>query len=152
MIFGDIAFAQDVEADVVAQEVMVADSLVGGDSLKPRRARRSMLDDVMRGKNKDSLYYDVVGKRIYIYNEGDVTYQNKNLKADNMQIDMTLNEIHDYGSQKDSLDPSSITQPVFVDGGTTYTMDTITYNISSEKAKSQRLTTLQASVFHSLRR
>ncbi|MFQ7387330.1 MAG: hypothetical protein ACLRM8_06900 [Alistipes sp.] len=81
------------------------------------RASPAFLDDPISGKNKDSLVYDVRNKMVYIYNEGDVTYQNSNLKADYMQIDMNSKLIHAYG-KPDSLEGKAIvTKPEFSDGG-----------------------------------
>ncbi|MFR9619732.1 MAG: putative LPS assembly protein LptD [Rikenellaceae bacterium] len=107
------------------------------DSMKAERPRsRSMLDDVMRGRNTDSLIYDVAAKKIYAYKDGDVKYQDKSLKADNMQIDLTSNEILAYGSPVDSLSGIyEVVQPEFIDGGASYKIDTITYNLKSERAK-----------------
>ncbi len=95
----------------------------------------SFLEDIISGKNTDSLVYDVKNKLVYIYNEGDVTYQNMNLKADFMRVNMETKEIYAYG-KPDSVDGKlTSTHPVFTEGQTSYTMDTITYNISSKKAK-----------------
>lgn len=100
----------------------------------PKRGE-AFLDDILSGKNTDSLYYDVANKKVYIYEQGDVNYQGKNLKADFMQIDMNTREIYAYGKQ-DSIDGElTVVKPEFVDGGTTYVMDTITYNLKSAKAK-----------------
>lgn len=44
---------------------------------------------------------------VYIYNEGDVTYQEQQLKADYMQIDMNSKLIHAYG-KPDSLEGKAI--------------------------------------------
>ncbi|MBO5813964.1 MAG: LPS-assembly protein LptD, partial [Alistipes sp.] len=95
----------------------------------------SFLEDIISGKNTDSLVYDVKNKLVYIYNEGDVTYQNMNLKADFMRVNMDTKEIYAYG-KPDSVDGKlTSTHPVFTEGQSSYTMDTITYNISSKKAK-----------------
>ncbi len=111
---------------------VVADSLSSDTVAKqPRR----MIDDVMRGSNEDSLHYDVTNKMVYIYNKGSIAYQNMTLEADIMQINMDINEVHAYGKEVDSMGVKSVTKPVFIDNGTNYTMDTITYNIKSEKAK-----------------
>ncbi len=118
-----------------------ADSLTMLDTAK--REKKSFLDDIITGRNKDSLVYDVRQKMVYIYREGDVTYQDMNLKADYMQVNMDTKNIYAYGIA-DSVDASgnripddSIkqTRPEFIQGGSSYTMDTITYNISSKKAK-----------------
>lgn len=103
----------------------------------PRRSSSSGtgLEDIITGKNKDSLVYDVRNKKVYIYNEGDITYQDMNLKADFMRMDMTTKEIYAYG-KPDTVDGVyTPTRPTFLQGGATYNMDTITYNINSGKAK-----------------
>ncbi|MCD7794479.1 MAG: LPS-assembly protein LptD, partial [Alistipes sp.] len=135
----DSMFSSQVDS-LIAQR---ADSLanrqadtVARDSVKRPRKPGAFLDDPISGKNKDSLVYDVRNKMVYIYNEGDVTYQKSNLKADYMQIDMNSKLIHAYG-KPDSLEGKAIvTKPEFSDGGEApYKMDTITYNLESKKAK-----------------
>ena len=82
-------------------------------------------------------------KLVYVYNEGDVTYQNSNLKADFMRIDMTDKTVFAYG-KPDSLDGKAIvTKPEFSDGSASYQMDTITYNFATEKAKIKGVATQQ---------
>ena len=48
-------------------------------SKKDTAQRKSFLDDVISGKNQDSLVYDLRNKTVYIYEKGDVDYQDKNL-------------------------------------------------------------------------
>lgn len=101
-----------------------------------RRGGGGFLDDIISGKNKDSLVYDLANNTVYIYNEGDVTYQTSNLKADYMRINMDTKEIFAYGKADTVNGKSSVTHPVFQEGSSSpYTMDTITYNIGSKKAK-----------------
>ena len=101
----------------------------------------SMIYHIISGKNSDSLYYDVKNKRVYIYNQGDIKYEKMGLQADYMQIDMSTKEIYAYG-KADSVDgkPKN-THPVFSEGGSSYTMDTITYNFGSKKAFIQGVAT-----------
>ncbi len=95
----------------------------------------AFLDDIITGKNTDSLYYDVANKRVYIYDKGDVNYQGKNLQADFMRIDMDTREIFAYGKMDTINNEPTMVKPVFTDQGSSYTMDTITYNLKSGKAK-----------------
>ncbi len=105
------------------------------DTTRRRSGGGMGLSDIISGTNSDSLVYDVRSKKVYIYNEGDVTYQDMNLKADFMRMDMTTKEIYAYG-KADSVDGEySPTRPTFTQGGSTFNMDTITYNIESGKAK-----------------
>ncbi len=106
------------------------------DSLPPQPRPRGMLDDVMRGSNTDSLIYSVADSKIYAYTNGVVSYQDKTLKADNMHIDLELSEVLAYGREVDSLNGLyDVVQPEFIDGGSSYKIDTIIYNIKSERAK-----------------
>lgn len=111
-----------------------ADSLSGKDSLPRNDSVRynNFLDDIITSKNKDSLVYDVKNRLVYIYSEGDVSYQKMNLKADYIMITMDTKELYAHGIQ-DTV--SGKTRPEFTEGATAYTMDTITYNINSKKAK-----------------
>lgn len=103
----------------------------------------NFLDDIISGKNKDSLVFDVANNIVQIFTAGDVTYQTSNLKADYMRVNMGTKEIFAYG-KADSVDGKAIvTHPVFQDGSASYTMDTITYNIDSKKAKIKGVATQQ---------
>ncbi len=97
------------------------------------RKHRNFLDEIISGKNQDSLYYDVRGKMVHIYEQGDVTYGNMNMKADYMRVSMDTKEILAYGKADTSA--YGHTRPEFTEAGTTYTMDTVTYNIDTKKAK-----------------
>ncbi len=127
----DHATQDSLSRDSVYRDFAVRDTMNRDTTAKTK----ALLDDIMTGKNKDSLFYDVINNRVYIYNEGDVAYQKMNLKADYMQIDMDKNEIFAYGSTDTVEGKPVVKKPEFIDGGASYKMDTITYNLKSEKAK-----------------
>lgn len=138
----DSVFSSQVDS-LVAQKADSLASRSDSDTTRNPRAARPFLDDQLSGKNTDSLVYDVRNKRVYVYNEGDVTYQNRNLKADYMQIDMDTKRIYAYG-KPDSVDGKwTVTKPEFTEGGTAYQMDTITYNLDTQKAKIKGVATQQ---------
>ena len=109
---------------------------------KPKSKRKgAMFDDIIKGKAADSLVFDARNKMIYSYKDGDVTYQGMNLKADFMRVDMQTRDIYAHG-YADSVDGKlTKTHPEFSDGGTPYSMDTITYNLDSRKAKIKGIAT-----------
>ncbi len=112
------------------------------DTIRQKRAGAG-LNEIIEGKNTDSLVYDIRTQKVYIYNQGDLKYADKSLQADFMRINMENKEIHAYG-KPDTVDGKPTkTQPVFADGGASYTMDTITYNFSSEKALIKGVATQQ---------
>ncbi|MDE5852313.1 MAG: LPS-assembly protein LptD, partial [Alistipes sp.] len=103
----------------------------------------AFLDKPIFGKNSDSLVYDVRNRLVYIYNKGDITYEKNNLTADFMRIDMNSKLVYAYG-KPDTLDGRPIiTKPEYSDGSASYQMDTITYNLDSQKAKIKGVATQQ---------
>ena len=68
---------------------------------------------------------------VFINNEGDITYQNSNLKADYMRIDMDSKMVYAYG-KPDTLDGKDIvTKPEFTEGSATCQMETIACDLDS---------------------
>ncbi len=97
-------------------------------------AKKPFLDDIVYGKNKDSLVYNVKEGKIYVYTQGDVKYQKMNLKADYMTLTVDSKEIFAKGYKEDTVRGIKHVRPEFIDSGANYTMDSMTYNMSSAKA------------------
>ena len=157
----------DVESTVL-DSIVETDSLVvdsiAVDSL-PNRGKVvvsevSFLEEVISGSNKDSMVVDLKNNMIFVYREGDVTYEDMNLKSDFMEINMATKNIYAHGydieSETDIIDSLAVvdsvgkpkgTQPEFIQGGTSYIMDTITYNIETEKAIIKGVTTQEGDGF-----
>ncbi len=100
---------------------------------------RNFLEDIIKGSNLDSLVYEPGNKMVYIYEKGDVFYQNMELKGDYMAVDLATKNIHAHG-RLDSIDAVTgrevFTRPEFIEvGSSPYQMDTIAYNLSTKKAK-----------------
>ena len=127
-----------IDSARMRDSLRMSDSLPEGGMMRSDTVRErhgSSLGDIIKFKATDSLSYNVLLRTAQLYKDGDVTYQKMNLKSDYMHIDMNTNEIYAYGST-DTIDgKTEVNRPVFEDGGSSYTMDTITYNISSGKAK-----------------
>ena len=136
----DTAAAVAVAADTVTT---VVDTLTLQVADTVRRAKKAGLDKPISGKASDSLYYDLRNKMVYIYEQGDVSYGDMNLKADFMNINLDNKNIYAYG-KADTVDGAPVmTRPVFTQGTTTLNMDTITYNIESQRAKIKSIATQQ---------
>ena len=132
--------AAAVAADTVATDV---DTVMLQVTDTVRRAKKAGLDKPISGKASDSLYYDLRNKMVYIYEQGDVSYGDMNLKADFMNINLDNKNIYAYG-KADTVDGAPVmTRPVFTQGTTTLNMDTITYNIESQRAKIKSIATQQ---------
>ena len=125
--------------DTLATDTLTVKPLTQPDST--RKKKGSPIEEIITGKNTDSLFYDVANKRVYIYNKGDIKYENMGLQADYMQIDMAAKEIYAHGKADSVNGVASNSHPVFTEGGSSYTMDTITYNFGTKKAFIQGVAT-----------
>lgn len=104
----------------------------------------NFLDQIISGKNKDSLVYKPREKMVYIYNSGDVTYGSMNMKADFMRVELGSKELFATGVS-DTL--GNRTRPTFVEGSSTFTMDSMVYNMESGKAKIKGVATQEGEGF-----
>lgn len=101
------------------------------DTIRP--PKKPFLDDKIVGKNKDSLVYDVKNKLVYIFREGDVTYQDNNIKADYLRIGTETKNVHAEGLVVDTV-TKKLTRPVFKQGTSEFVVDSMDYNMTSGKA------------------
>ena len=114
-----------------------------GDTISQRRKSGAGLDRIISGRAVDSLYYDMRKKMVYMYEKGEVTYDNMNLQADFMNIDLDSKNIYAYGKADTINGEPTVTRPLFTQGGTSLNMDTIAFNIESQRAKIKGIATQQ---------
>lgn len=153
----EIYYEPDSIAAIVAEDA-ARDSLradnARGDSSRldtagaaPRRDPqvRNFLDSPLKGTAADSLHISLRDNKIYSYGKGQVLYLDKTLNADIMNVNLETKEIDAYGIT-DTV-TKIVTRPEFLDGGDNYTMDTITYNLGTEKAYIKGTATKQGDGF-----
>ncbi len=122
----------------------VLDSLPADSIRQDSVKQNNFLDNVISGKNTDSLIYDVKNKLVYIYKDGDVNYGNMNITADYMRVSMDSKLLYAHGIS-DTLGNS--TRPVLTEGNAKYTMDTVNYNIETQKGKMKGIATQEGEGF-----
>ncbi len=123
------------EDDSLSIQVFPQDSLsldsLSSDSLSGTK-KKSPIEDIISSTNKDSLVYDVKTGEIRMYTEGKVEYQDKRLEAEYIEMKLNEDRIRAFGAP-DSV--GKYKQPRFTEGTSVYDMDSIVYNLKSEKAK-----------------
>ena len=88
------------------------------------------IDNTVHGTSADSMV--IIGQnKAFMYGQGDVTYGKIQITADQIEIDMTDNNVYAVG-RPDSVG-EIIGQPVFSDDGTSYEARTMNYNFKTEK-------------------
>ena len=100
------------------------------------------LDSPVKYSARDSIVMDVPAQIIRLYGNADVKYEDINLTADLIQIDIEKSEVKATYST-DSLG-NKIGKPFFTDGTEKVTCDAMRYNFKSEKAIIEEVRTQQA--------
>ncbi|MDR2882933.1 MAG: LPS-assembly protein LptD [Alistipes sp.] len=116
---------------------------------QPRRRDQPFLEAPVVAHAADSVVYDRRLNYIFHYNQGDLTYEDNNLKGDYIAVDATTREI--IGTRM--VDSTGlVVRPEFVQGGANYTMDTVRFNLATRKALVQGVATQDGEGFMLARR
>ncbi|NQV02392.1 MAG: LPS-assembly protein LptD, partial [Bacteroidia bacterium] len=114
-------------------------TVIGSDSLAGRK--KSSLEAKVDYKAKDSLRFEVNKQRMFLYDDGDISYTDINLKANYIEIDFPNDLIYAHGS-RDSLD-NEIGVPEFTQGTMKFKSKIMNYNYKTKKGYINRVFTQQ---------
>lgn len=98
------------------------------------RLSRDSLDVPVKYEATDSMIYDLVDKKIYLYGQAKVVYQSMNLEAYQIVFDFETNVATATGRMDDSLG-RLVERPKFTDKDQSFESRRIEYNFKSKKGK-----------------
>ncbi|MCC6691248.1 MAG: LPS-assembly protein LptD, partial [Bacteroidia bacterium] len=127
-------------------------SQVKGDSLSLLANRKDSVvaendaDSPLKSKVKytanDSMRFDVINQKMYLFGNAEVTYEDLNLKAGYIELDMKKNLVFAQGA-KDSLGKDS-ELPVFTQKSQSFKSHKMTYNFQTKKGRIIEVLTKEA--------
>lgn len=117
----DTAFIKELRVDSTALDTT------------PKKQRKPFLDDIIYTKNTDSMVYDVVNGKMYLYNKAEAKYSRNILNSDYMEVIMATKQLNAKGVMDTT--EKKFTRVNFDEGGKKYEMDSMSYNLKSSKAK-----------------
>lgn len=136
--------AQDVPAVNKPLVFEVADSLLTKeDSIQNGDSARVMTDSMIAGSQEadlefpvdyaasDSIVYDVEGKKVFLYGDAKVSYDDITLNAAFIEFGFSSNEVSAHGMPDSSGTIAG--KPVFTDGDQEFEAGSIRYNFDSKK-------------------
>jgi lipopolysaccharide assembly outer membrane protein LptD (OstA) len=125
-VFQSNEFQPDtVSADTVA----VPDSLITG-SLAVRTSENAP-DSKVEYKCVDSIRLDLPKRKVFLYGDAEIYYEDISLKADYIEIDFNTNELFASGMEDSTGHMAGF--PVFSEGNQTFKSETLRYNFTSKK-------------------
>ena len=124
------------EKDTVVQNV-TEDSIIASDTVKAATSNGLMtlspnaLKDVVDYTAKDSIELNVADRKAFLYNKGDVHYQNMTLKADAVSVDFKKQTL--LANSATDSNGKATGKPFFSQGEDEYLADTIVFNYNNKK-------------------
>jgi lipopolysaccharide assembly outer membrane protein LptD (OstA) len=115
------------------------------DSLQKKNENDNKLKSKIKYTAKDSIRFDIEAKKVYLFGNAEVTYEDINLKAARIVIDwndQTVNAIE----AKDSSG-KIIGKPEFTQGGQKFKASSMKYNFQTKKGKINYITTAEGGGF-----
>ncbi len=111
--------------------VLRNDSLQGYAPDRSRNISPNALQYRVDFKSIDSLHFDMVNQKVFMYQEADITYDDINLKANYVEMDFNKTEVYASGLP-DSMGRER-GQPIFVQGDSEFRSRTMRYNYETKK-------------------
>lgn len=109
------------------------------DSIALKEKKKGPIDLPIKYNALDSIVYDIVNSKVYLYNKAEVFYGNINLKADFIIIDQIKKTVYAKGVADSSGKVSG--KPIFTDAGQVYNSEEMSYNFETKKGKIKEVTT-----------
>lgn len=97
------------------------------------------LEEVVVSYAEDSIAYDLINKKIYLYHNAKVTYGDIILESAYIELDSDKNTVFATGLKDSSGQMYGL--PVFQENGKSFTAKAITYNFKSEKGIIKKVVT-----------
>ena len=94
---------------------------------------------------KDSIYFDVVNQKVYLYGESKIDYGNIKLEADRIDIDWTTDLLK--ATYTTDSTGKKIGVPVFTQGSEAYEAQDMTYNFVTRRAVINGIVTQQGEAY-----
>lgn len=108
-------------------------------------AKKSPITDPVFTSAKDSLIYSMDGKKVYMFGEASVKYQNLELTAAYIEFNMETKEVFAMGLPDST--GKILNRPVFKEGSQTFRMEKMTYNFDTKRAIITEVITQEADGF-----
>lgn len=138
------AYAAPCLGDAVMRDSIAVDSAAATDSLSKDGAKKEAIDAPVYYECTDSMVWSRTGNA-YLYGAGKVRYDKIELTADVIKLNMDSSVVHASGR----IDTTGMTTglPIFMDGGTPYESDRMSYNFKSKKGFINNVYTQQGDGF-----
>lgn len=131
-------------AEDLQPEVMVPDTLPPDTIEEPERYTGTgvILDSKVEYSAKDSIFFDMRNRKVFLYGKADLKYEDIHLEADFVEIDFRKNELFAKGLP-DSLGVIR-GNPIFTEGPQSFRSEELRYNFDTQRGRTTNVMTEEA--------
>ena len=116
--------------DTIVGDTVIATS-ISGDTVINQKENRSRIDSQVERFAKDSVVQDLINRKVYLYNEAVVNYENMKITAYYIEVDFKTNTVYATGIEDST--GKLIGLPEFTQGDQTFKSEEMTYNFDTKK-------------------
>ena len=128
----NVEFAvENQNAELVPPDTLISDTLLV-DSLVADKAAKPIIDAPIVYNAEDSIVVSFDGQKVFLYNNSKVIYQEIELAAYYIELDLETKQIYAEGFIDST--GTMVQKPIFKQGSEEYESETMRYNFETEKA------------------
>lgn len=118
-----------------SSSITTVDSLLAVNADTTSKKNNADINAVIYSKASDSLRFDITNKKMFLYGDSELKYEQATLKSGEIEVDFTSNDIHAKGriDPQDSTETRIIQTPVLSEAGQTYEGKRLTYNFKTQR-------------------
>lgn len=124
-----------VKDTMIYRDTIVGDSIIvtseNGDTVVDESKHAARIDAKVERYARDSIVQDILNRKVYLFGEAVVNYQNISLKADYIEVDFASNTVYAAGLEDST--GKLIGTPEFTEGDQTFKSNSMTYNFNTKK-------------------
>ena len=122
-------------------DTLANDSTLSDSTATKMRISPNAITSIVNYSAIDSLTFDVKNNKAYLHNGADLSYEDFNLKAYEVELDFKENEMYAKGTPDTS--GKSVETPVFKQGESSYHSEELRYNFDTKKGLIKNVITQQ---------
>ncbi|MEQ9424005.1 MAG: putative LPS assembly protein LptD [Cyclobacteriaceae bacterium] len=141
-----IPFVEELPPDLIDSTALIAlDSTVNTLDSLIQKTPNSDIKTTIYYESRDSIYFDVVDQKVFLYGQSKIDYGDIQLEADRVDIDWKTDLLK--ANYTTDTTGKKIGVPIFTQGSESYEAQDMTYNFVSRKAVISGVVTQQGEAF-----
>lgn len=119
--------------------VQEPDTINVSDTMAIPRTERASIEAMIDRVASDSIVQDIINRKVYLYGDAVIKYEDITLKAAIIEVDFNTNTV--YARGREDSTGKLIGNPEFTEGNTTFKAKSMSYNITTKKGMIQQVLT-----------